>query len=594
MHTRTLLATATALVLTSAINADPVTAAKARDILVRNCAQCHIKDSDGGIDYMNDLVKLVKEGKVTPGDPTKSKVLVRMTSEKKPMPPTGESPRPNKDEIDVLTRWIKEGAEPPPIDVPVAATRRPVSLEQTYAGIRNYLNTLYPEHYQYQRFISLAHLHNDLQGVKDDDLRLTRAAVAKTINSLSWKRRILVPQAVAGTEETLLAIDLRDIDWDVHGLWRVLLSRYPYGLTHERYPVNPTLNRLADEVYHMCGTTIPVVRADWFVSRATQPPLYHDLLGLPEYAGELEKKLLGATVRGNFARDKILRSGWARSGVSSQNRLVERHEGIYGAYWKSYDFKDEKGLGNLKNYPLGPQSFYAGLPKGHSLGRYARFAFKHDGGEIIFNLPNGLQGYMLVDGKDKRIDIGPADVVKDKQEWAGKGTQIINGLSCMACHSEGTIKHPTGDEVANALALGGEAMEKVRRIYRPKVELDRAMARDSALFLESVERATGPYLKLGGDTAKPITAFAEPVGYTAKRYLSAYLTAEDAAKELGVPVPELIGAVKNNPQLAAMGLRVWAANGRISREQWDECRAGDTAFQAVARTLELGRPENFR
>ena len=58
----------------------------------------------------------------------------------------------------------------PPGHAIVAKAGKPVSLEQTYYGVRNYLNTVYPEHYQYQRFFSLAHLHNDLKGVKDDDL----------------------------------------------------------------------------------------------------------------------------------------------------------------------------------------------------------------------------------------------------------------------------------------------------------------------------------------------------------------------------------------------------------------------------------------
>ncbi|MFO0807210.1 MAG: hypothetical protein U0746_01155 [Gemmataceae bacterium] len=572
--------------------ADPATAAKARDILTRNCGQCHIKDSDGGIDYMNDLAKLVKEGKVTPGDPAKTKVLLRIASEKKPMPPTGETPRPNKDEIDLLTKWVREGAEAAPAEAPPAIVRKSVSLEQTYAAARNYLDGVYPEHYQYQRFFTLAHLHNDLKGTKDDDLRLIRAAVSKVLNSLSWKRRIVIPQIVAGTEETLLAIDLRDIDWDYNeqfggDLWRVLLKRYPYGLKHDRFPQNPNLNRLADQVYKMTYTQVPIIRADWFVARASQPPLYHDLLGIPETSIPLEKRLLGTTIRANFARDKLLRAGWAKSGVSSQNRMVERHEGFYGAFWKSYDFKDEEGKGNLKNFPLGPQSIFRADKD--PLDRYARFAFKHDGGEIIFHLPNGLQGYMLVNGQDGRIDIGPAEVVKDKQEWAGKGTQIINGLSCMACHAEGMIRHPTGDEIAEARSVGGEALDKVRRIYRPKDELDKAMARDSELFVSSVARATGPYLQLGNDAKKPITAFAEPVGYVAKRYLSMYLRAEDAAIELDVPTANVLAAVRNNADLAAIGLRTWATpNGRVSRGQWDECKASLSAFQTVAREMELG------
>ena len=87
---------------------------------------------------------------------------------------------------------------------------------------------------------------------------------------------------------------------------------------------------------------------------------------------------------------QVARAGFTQSGVSGHNRLVERHEAAYGADWKSYDFKSSDGLGNLFLYPLG-LVFHK--------NPFERFAFKHDGGGIIFNLPNGLQGYMLVDGK---------------------------------------------------------------------------------------------------------------------------------------------------------------------------------------------------
>ena len=35
----------------------------------------------------------------------------------------------------------------------------------------------------------------------------------------------------------------------------------------------------------------------------------------------------------------MLRAGFLKSGVSDHNRLIERHESNYGAYWVSYDFK---------------------------------------------------------------------------------------------------------------------------------------------------------------------------------------------------------------------------------------------------------------
>src|SRR5262249_20202475 len=161
----------------------------------------------------------------------------------------------------------------------------------------------------------------------------------------------------------------------------------------------------------------------WFVATASRPPLYHDLLQLPKTARELEQKL-GVDVADDFRKDKLARAGFARSGVSGQNRLVERHDALYGAYWKSYDFLPDNGRANLPRLPLGPLDLFS---KGQH--PYAAQAFRQDGGEIIFNLPNGLQGYLLVNAKDERIDAGPIAVVSDDQRVSGT-PEIVTGVSC--------------------------------------------------------------------------------------------------------------------------------------------------------------------
>ena len=57
-------------------------------------------------------------------------------------------------------------------------------------------------------------------------------------------------------------------------------------------------------------------------------------------------------------------------------------------------------------------------------------AFEHAGGEIIFQLPNKLQGYLLVNSKDERIAAGPIEIVSDALQTSGTAT--IDGLA-LAC-----------------------------------------------------------------------------------------------------------------------------------------------------------------
>src|SRR5262249_14790874 len=157
------------------------------------------------------------------------------------------------------------------------------------------------------------------------------------------------------------------------------------------------------------------------------------------------------------------------------------------------------GRGNLFVFPLGPEF------DGNS---FERQAFKHDGGEIIFALPNGLQGYMLVNGKDERIDEGPVNVVSDGKKVSGTPL-IVNGLSCMACHLHGVIR--LQDTIRTGSILGGNAREKLRELYPPPETMNTLLKKDEERFLRALEEAMGPFLKTGSDAGRDLRDFPEPV-----------------------------------------------------------------------------------
>src|SRR5262249_54355287 len=155
-------------------------------------------------------------------------------------------------------------------------------------------------------------------------------------------------------------INLNDYDWDAR-TWKNILARYPYGIRRG--------TTTAKAISAATGSALPYLRADWFASAASQPPLYHELLRLPQTDRKLEQQL-GIDVAANITEAQVARSGFRYSGVSRNNRLIERHETPHGAYWKSYDFSSNVGRGNLFAHPLGPG------PGGNT--------FQHNGGEIIF------------------------------------------------------------------------------------------------------------------------------------------------------------------------------------------------------------------
>src|SRR5262249_42035545 len=162
------------------------------------------------------------------------------------------------------------------------------------------------------------------------------------LNSLSWHPRISRPQPLDAAR-TVLRMDLRDYQWSAR-LWDRVLSFYPYLLADR--------TRDAKAISAATRSDLAWVRADWFVATASRPPLYYDLLQLPANDRELER-LLRVEVLANIEEENVLRAGFNDSGVSRNNRIVERHDAGYGAYWRSYDFSDSTERQNVFDHPLG-------------------------------------------------------------------------------------------------------------------------------------------------------------------------------------------------------------------------------------------------
>ena len=324
--------------------------------------------------------------------------------------------------------------------------------------------------------------------------------------------------------------------------------------------------------------SMPYVRADWFVANASRPPLYHTLLDLPG-TPRLERQL-EVDVAADFLRDRLGRAGFATSGVSSQNRLVDRHHALHGAYWKSYDFKNNEGTGNLFRFPLGP--VFGDNP-------FAAQAFEHAGGEIIFNLPNGLQGYLLVDAKDHRIDAGPIEVVSDALKTSGTAA-IVPGLSCMACHQHG-IDPASRTRSAPAWPSPATARDKAERLFLAKGRWTSCWTRTRRGSSRRSTRRAGPFLKVGEDQNKTIRDFPEPIGAVARPTSRTWAPTSRRRARPGRPEGRCQRRSRPTPAPPARPGPAAPRAPRSSEPSGTRSTGGSSrTFQEVARELELGTP----
>lgn len=555
---------------------DAELATKGMSFLETYCKRCHGVDQKyPGLDVLN------RETLLKPLDESEDPFIVVGSSETSRlwdavdsgyMPPERQK-QPSSDDVKTFKQWIDKGAHFPPVNRPKRDFR---GEETVLAAIENDIRDLREDQVVHARYFSLAHLWNDISGSEpttDDDLQLIRAALSKLINSLSTHARVVPPRLIDEEFGTVLAIDLRDYGW-TEWHWNEVLKLYPYGLK--------VSSQSATNIHRQTDTRIPYLRADWFVATASRPPLYHLLLDIPVNAKALEESL-GVNISANFQSGRLARAAFQKSGVSQQNRMVERHDPTHGAkyYWKSYDIKPNSGeKGDFTRRPLGPLF--------QTPGESQLAAFEHDGGEIIWSLPNGLQAYMLVAGDDQRIDVGPPEVVFDPNGHGGS-VLITNGISCMGCHKHGMF--PLGNDEIRPLferKQGQQVADKVIQLYRPNDVMRNLVQRDESAFIAALTEAIMPFLAVGENENKPIEDFPEPITKVSNRYLRS-LDASQAARELGLSDQSKLTGVVALRLFRDLGLGNWSNDqGTVPREIWEK------AYGRLARELEIGIPIRVR
>ena len=575
-------------------------AQKVTDLFKARCAECHDQAGSGrnkgNFGFVLDLARLRGDKRfVNLAAPQTSPIYVRLT-EADPETLMPQLTKAEKDrglakpealkgeETATVLEWLVAGAPDlggtaPAPEIPVApvvaadpakpassvppappavAPRKVVREADAMAELYKDLLTVQPDHDRKQvRYLSLLPQHNntaptDQGGVSDGQLEVMRSGVRKLLNSLSTNPKICVPEEV-GPGKAFFRFKLDDLGWDA-GLWERIVSFYPYALQDSN-------------LGNAAGTDVPVLRADWLAANGARPPLYDDILKLPRTQQELEQ-MLGVNVTGNLQQFKALRAGFSTSGISRFNRLIERHDlGTRpGYYWLSYDFGGDEGKRNLLQNPLGPVS-------AHLAGGTQR-AFEHDGGELIFSLPNGFQGYFLATAKGGKLDIAPTSIVGDQGGVTGR-PDVVNGLSCMICHTSGIKEQPgnpksVGDLVRAVAKTGFTAAEEeaILGLYRDQKEIDAAIEADRATFKKALEAAG----------VKPSAE--EPISTLAKPFEEKLMLAR-AAAELGFSATDFEKELSERDGFGI--LRIALGQGALSRGGFGE------QFADIAERLRVGK-----
>lgn len=468
-------------------------------LLDERCASCHTgANAAAPFDDLYDLDRMITEGKLVPGDADHSRLVVAMESGAMP-PPSAGGPL-SVDEIAAVRGWIDACLHVPEC-TPDHAIRTAGALDAMRQDIGDPARVELEDR-RFVRYLSLAHLYD--AGTCGHALDPHRRALTKAVNSVSRGTHVVPPEPI-DADGTIFRIDLRDYGWNA-GTWASLVAADPYAIEHTRDD--------AADLQAFTECTTPVVRGDWFAAMATAPPLYHELLDLPATRFLLEAEL-EIDVLGDVVEDRAVRAGLFESLMATNQRVVQRHDvpGANGrAYWVTYDFASATGAGNLAAHPLD---------------------FVADARLHMFDLPNGMPGWLVTDAAGDRIDALPDAIAVDPAEPSG---DVVNGRSCLRCHDAGVM--PTTDElreyVVDSLEFDDATKEKIERLHPDADALVELQAADRARTDAALARAGVP-LGIDEPIAEAYAAYREPVDLAR------------AAAELGISRDQLLVEIGGLP-----------------------------------------------
>jgi hypothetical protein len=189
----------------------------------------------------------------------------------------------------------------------------------------------------------------------------------------------------------------------------------------------------------------PLVRADDLLRRASstiEGGLYYHFIGFIRDGKRLSEKevlqLVGLDVALSRRVEGDNRAGLFQRGPTGSPGAIEQVQGAVGRARISYDvFAEDVDASRHVMYNL------------IDITERAR------GKEIIFERPNGTQGFLLADGKGSLVDEAPPNLASDHRVPAPHHPRLVPMIGCVRCHGPHGGVQPVRNDVA-VLLDGGE------------------------------------------------------------------------------------------------------------------------------------------
>ncbi len=371
-----------------------------------------------------------------------------------------------------------------------------------------------------------------LYAIPPDQRATAREVASFWVNSLSRRPRIIRPAQVS---DTLLRVDLRDYEWDLVA-WENLAQKRGY----EFVPVWRSLSKTARDPFQ---TVSPVLRLEGFLTYSSDKPFYDSFLKLGGKLADVQSTYR-IRIDDAVALKADIYGSKFRSPVALHNRRLIRYPSLTGYWWESQDhlsdFDEDNIIDNLE-------------------------VSKHDAGEFIWTLANGLQAYYIADGQGNAVQVVPAAIAQD-YETTARDKQIYSARSCVGCHGLGI--NAFTDDVSSMINSKSLKLETYDRNNQQRIEdrfltnLADTISKDQARFGEAVSKACNLKPEVVAHEFRRMTV----------QYLDQPITPEMAATELGIPVEDLgkLSAPYRRKRILLATFAALLARQGISRQAWED------------------------
>lgn len=555
-------------------------------LLRTNCAACHSTDTRAQAPIHSDVdVTLAHDYALTRmnfAHPEDSKFVVRMAIDRHNC-----FGRTCKEAAAQMLTAVQGWADAMKVSVPVPPRSIPEGTKVADADVTQWIANdrakLAAGDNDFMVYVSLHEMHN--AGVSADRLNVARAGLSKALNSSArWAPAIVNPVDING-QGMVYRFDARDYWGHNKGVKKliyggsdddiffgdrtdILMFRFNFAANVAKDPnfarmIWDRVKQGSIDAYKQEGAAANIkgFKADYvelgqLVYTLTRPDVYNAVMSLPTYAPELEKEL-------GVVKDNDIKSYQyvvVEQAITIDSRMMFRaRTNSGGFYWKTFDvFAGSQQVFPFWEHPIPKFVSAAGAtPRDLSLvatllqpintepsegcgssgsGQFTlctnytgESGVQQSASEIIWNLPNGLQGYGIYGGlNQRRVDAfsfivhdprrmrSASDATVNAGAFGGQDMRLMVGASCISCHTDGMNRASNDireklDQNALTTSWVGDAtmVSQVRELYPPNSVIHPTIEKDRRSFFDAMAKIRGGMI-LGENQ----NLYVEPIAWT--------------------------------------------------------------------------------